>query len=87
MGAAVKNLEAQNKKPMACLKSEMNLEKILTSGDGEHKQFKTVLETSVYMNLFQKIFFDLNGKQFFLIEKKIYKHRKNIKVSKIHFRT
>ena len=69
--AAVKELEAKNKKPMACLKSEMNLEKILTSGDGEHKQFKTVLETSVYMNLFQKNFGDLNVKPNFFNRKKV----------------
>lgn len=69
--AAVKELEEKNKKPMTCLRSEMNLEKILISGDGEHRQFKTVLETSVYMNLFQKNFGDLNVKPNFFNRKKI----------------
>ncbi|MBC7713321.1 MAG: hypothetical protein H7177_08280 [Rhizobacter sp.] len=59
---AVRDLEFKNKKPVVCLKSGMNLEKILTSGDAEHKQFKTFLETSLYMNKFQEIFGDIDEK-------------------------
>ena len=56
----VKDMQTDKKKPILCTRTNLNLEKILTSGDTEHKQFKTFLESSLYMNQFQKIFGDIN---------------------------
>ena len=69
--STVKNMQDDEKKSVLCTRTNLNLEKILTSGDQEHKQFKTVLASSLYMNEFQKTFGDLNERPGFFNKKKV----------------
>jgi hypothetical protein len=61
----------KNKKaPVLCSRKGMNLEKLLGNGDRSQGQFKTILETSKYMNLFQQSFKELDEKETFFNRRK-----------------
>lgn len=81
----VKELEAKAKKPIVCKKSDMNFEKILSSGDNEHRQFKTILQSSVYMNKFQQTFGDLDEKPTWFTKKRVLKAQEKYKAFKDNF--
>lgn len=81
----VKNMQENEKKPILCTRTDLNLEKILTSGDIEHKQFKTFLESSLYMNQFQKIFGDINEKPGLFNKKKVQAAQEKYQNFKISF--
>lgn len=59
---AIKSQQDQSKTPLLCLRNSMNLEKMWGNNDAEHNQFKTILESSKYMNLFQANFNDMDKK-------------------------
>ncbi len=71
------DLEEKNKKPSLCSRRGVNLERILSSEDNDHNQFKTILSTSVYMTSFQKTFVDLDEKPTYWTKKKVQEKRKN----------
>lgn len=67
----IKELQKKEKKAVVCSREGMNLEKIIgTSGDRTNRQFKSILESSLYMNIYQSTFFDTNNKEYKKISKK-----------------
>lgn len=83
--STIKSLQAKAKKPVICKKSEMNFEKILNSADSEHRQFKTILQSSVYMNQFQKTFGDLAEKPNWFTKKRVLQAQEKYNVFKSGF--
>lgn len=69
--AAAKAQQETQKAAVLCPRKEMNLEAIATNGDPRQSQFKSILESSKYMNLFQGSFSDINKDETFFNRKKI----------------
>ncbi|MGZ3789639.1 MAG: hypothetical protein ACXVLQ_14010 [Bacteriovorax sp.] len=53
--------EQKKKGATLCPRKQMNLEEVVANGDPKMSQFKSILESSKYMNLFQEQFKDLAG--------------------------
>jgi hypothetical protein len=68
--------QESQKKPILCSRSGMNLERILSSEDNDHKQFKTILSTSQYMNIFQNSFVNIDEEAGFFNKKSVLNKRK-----------